>query len=72
MLTYHHFNVKLPYYKEASEGKFNLEKSKKEFQKHLSELCELTGDVKMGQIKFQKLEKKKKNSVKKPDSELHD
>lgn len=55
MLTYHHFNVKLPYYKKASEGKFDLEKSKKEFQKHLSELCELTGDVKMEQIKFQKL-----------------
>lgn len=55
MLTYHHFNVKLPYYKEASEGKFDLGKSKEEFKKHLSELCELTEDVKMEQIKFQKL-----------------
>ena len=55
MLTYHHFNVKLPYYKKASEGKFDLEKSKEEFKKHLSELCELTEDVKMEQIKFQKL-----------------
>ena len=55
MLTYYHFNVKLDYYKKASEGKFDLEKSKEEFKKHLSELCELTEDVKMEQIKFQKL-----------------
>jgi len=55
MLTYHHFNVKLPYYKKASEGKFDLDKSKEEFKKHLSELCELTKDVEMEQIKFQKL-----------------
>ena len=26
MLTYHHFAVKLPYYKEASEGKFDMER----------------------------------------------
>ena len=25
MLTYHHFVVKLPHYKKASEGKFNIE-----------------------------------------------
>jgi hypothetical protein len=55
MLTYHHFNVKLPHYKKASEGKFNLEKSKKEFSKLLKELCKLSDDVEMGQIKFQKL-----------------
>lgn len=55
MLTYHHFNVKLPYYKKASEGKFDLDKSKEEFKKHLSELCELTENVEMEQIKFQKL-----------------
>jgi hypothetical protein len=35
MLTYHHFIVKLPYYRKASEGKFNLEESKKEFIKTL-------------------------------------
>jgi hypothetical protein len=35
MLTYHHFIVKLPYYKKASEGKFNLEESKKEFNETL-------------------------------------
>ena len=30
MLTYHHFRVKLPYYKKAMEGKFDSEKSKTE------------------------------------------
>lgn len=55
MLTYHHFNVKLPYYKKASEGKFDIEKSKKEFEKHMNELCKLTENVNMEQIKFQKL-----------------
>ena len=55
MLTYHHFIVKLPYYKEAMEGKFDLEKSKKEFKKYLDELCDLSENVEMGQVEFQKL-----------------
>lgn len=55
LLTYHHFRVKLPYYKEASEGNFDVEKTKKEFKEKLSELCKLTEDVKMGQTEFQKL-----------------
>lgn len=55
MLTYHHFKVKLPYYKTASEGKFNLEESKKEFKVKLDELCKLTEDVEMNQVEFQKL-----------------
>lgn len=38
MLTYHHFVVKLPYYKKASEGKFNMEDSKKEFTKTLKSI----------------------------------
>lgn len=33
LLTYNHFKVKLPYYKKATEGKFDVETSKKEFQK---------------------------------------
>ena len=41
MLTYHHFVVKLPHYKKASEGKFDIEKSKVEFKKHLDKLCGL-------------------------------
>jgi len=55
MLTYHHFKVKLPYYKKASEGKFDISKAKKEFEEKLSELCKLNEDVKMDQVKFQKL-----------------
>jgi len=55
LLTYHHFRVKLPYYKEAAEGKFNLDKTKKEFKEHLDELCKLSKDVDMGQVDFQKL-----------------
>lgn len=52
MLTYYHFNVKLPYYKKASEGKFDLEKSKKEYEEHLDKLCSMD---KLSQIEFQKL-----------------
>jgi hypothetical protein len=55
MLTYHHFRVKLPYYKKAMEGKFDLEESKKEFKKYLDELCDLSENVEMGQVEFQKL-----------------
>lgn len=55
LLTYHHFRVKLPYYKEAAEGKFNLDETKKEFKEHLDELCGLSKDVDMGQVDFQKL-----------------
>jgi hypothetical protein len=32
LLTWHHFKVKLPYYKKASEGKFDIDKAKKEFK----------------------------------------
>jgi hypothetical protein len=55
MLTYHHFVVKLPHYKKASEGKFDIEKSKVEYKKHLDKLCGLSEDVDMGQVEFQKL-----------------
>ena len=55
MLTYHHFRVKLPYYKKAMEGKFDLEKSKKEFKEKLDQLCELSENVEMSQTEFQKL-----------------
>jgi hypothetical protein len=54
MLTYHHFVVKLPYYKKASEGKFNLEETKKEYKELLDKLCKLD-EVEIGQIEFQKL-----------------
>lgn len=38
MLTYHHFKVKLPYYKKASEGNFNVEEAKKEFKETLKKI----------------------------------
>lgn len=50
MLTYHHFNVKAPYYKAAAEGKFDIKKAKKEFNECVKQL---TDD--MEQIAFQKL-----------------
>lgn len=55
MLTYHHFIVKLPYYKKASEGKFDLEESKDELKEHLDKLCGLNDDVNITQVEFQKL-----------------
>ena len=33
MLTYNHFIVKLPYYKKAKQGEFNVEEAKKEYDK---------------------------------------
>ena len=48
MLTYHHFVVKLPYYKEASEGKFEMEDAKKEFTKTLKSIS-----LNMNQTDFQ-------------------
>jgi len=55
MLTYHHFKVKLPYYKKVMEGKFDVEKSKKEFKEKLDQLCDLSKNVEMSQVEFQKL-----------------
>ena len=50
MLTYHHFKVKLPYYKKATEGNFNVDDAKKEFKTLLKGL---SSD--MEQVEFQKL-----------------
>ena len=55
MLTYHHFRVKLPYYKKASEGKFDVEEGKKEFKELLDKLCKISKNVNMEQVEFQKL-----------------
>ena len=38
MLTYHHFKVKLPYYKKASEGKFNVDEARKEFKETIKKI----------------------------------
>jgi hypothetical protein len=56
LLTYHHFRVKLPYYKKAAEGKFNVEYSKKEYKELLEKLYKSTkGDMDIEQVEFQKL-----------------
>ena len=49
MLTYHHFVVKLPYYKKASKGNFDLDESKKEFEKTLKKIS-----TSMDQTEFQR------------------
>jgi hypothetical protein len=53
LLTYHHFVVKLPYYKKASEGLFNSNEAQTELKKYLDELCSVSSD--MEQIRFQRL-----------------
>lgn len=53
LLTYHHFVVKLPYYKKASEGGFVLEEAQTELKKYLDELCSVSAE--MEQIHFQRL-----------------
>jgi hypothetical protein len=55
MLTFHHFDVKLPYYKKAKEGKFDLEKTKKEYKQYIDELVQASDNVNMTQTRFQKL-----------------
>lgn len=53
MLTYHHFKVKLPYYKEATEGKFNYAAAVKEFDFCVNTLAKKMDN--MEQVEFQKL-----------------
>ena len=53
LLTYHHFVVKLPYYKKAAEGTFNVNEAQIELKKYLDELCTVSSD--MEQIHFQEL-----------------
>ena len=38
LLTWHHFKVKTPYYKKATEGKFNKETATKEFEQTLKKI----------------------------------
>jgi hypothetical protein len=56
MLTFHHFKVKLPYYKKAKEGKLKIEDAKKEYHDLLEKLYLATkGDMDIEQIAFQEL-----------------
>ena len=50
MLTYHHFEVKLPYYKKAVKGNFDVEAARKEFASYVKDLSD-----DMDMIAFQKL-----------------
>jgi len=49
LLTWHHFKVKAPYYKKATEGKFDKETAKKEFEKTYNKIS-----LNMSQIEFQR------------------
>ena len=49
LLTWHHFKVKLPYYKKAAEGKLDFEKAKKEFEDTYKKIS-----LDMSQIEFQR------------------
>ena len=49
MLTYHHYKVKLPYYKKAKEGKMDIDEAKKEFEKTLKSVS-----LSMSPIEFQR------------------
>ncbi len=49
LLTWHHFKVKAPYYKKAEEGKFDVEKAKKEFEDTYKKIS-----LNMTQIEFQR------------------
>jgi hypothetical protein len=49
LLTWHHFKVKAPYYKKAAEGKFDVEKAKKEFEDTYKKIS-----LNMTQIEFQR------------------
>ena len=48
LLTWHHFKVKAPYYKKATEGKFDKEAATKEFEKTLKKIS-----LNMTPIEFQ-------------------
>lgn len=50
-LTMYHFEAKIPYYKNAEDGKFDLKKAQKEYRSIMSQAMNLT----MSQKKFQEL-----------------
>lgn len=54
MLTYHHFIVKLPYYKKAAAGNLDYDDAENEYKKLCKQLVE-TSYNKMSQTKFQEL-----------------
>ena len=56
LLTWNHFKVKLPYYKKASEGKFNVDDAKKEYKELLEQLYTSTkNNMSIKQTEFQQI-----------------
>ena len=56
LLTWHHFKVKLPFYKKAAEGKLKITDAKEEYKNYLEQLYQATkGDMDIEQIAFQEL-----------------
>ena len=57
MLTYYHFNVKLPYYEKASKGEFNMEKAKEEYATLFDQLMKASTEkgIELSQNEFQKI-----------------
>jgi len=55
LLTYQHFKVKLPYYKNAAAGKFNLAEAKKELSEHLKSIDGSTKTIALKQMDFQRI-----------------
>lgn len=49
LLTWHHFKVKLPYYKKAAAGKFDIVSAKKEFKETYRKIS-----LGMSQVDFQR------------------
>ena len=49
MLTWHHFKVKLPYYKKAADGKFDIKKAKHEYNQTKAKIS-----LSMSPIEFQR------------------
>lgn len=54
LLTYQHFIVKLPYYKRAAAGKFDLAKAQTELSSLLAKIDGSTKAVKLKQMDFQR------------------
>jgi hypothetical protein len=49
LLTWHHFKVKAPYYKKATEGKLDMNQAEKEFKETYTKIS-----LDMSQIEFQR------------------
>jgi hypothetical protein len=55
MLTYHHFVVKLPYYKKAAAGKFDLRNFTMELDEHVNKLTsKMPPNKEITQTEFQR------------------